>query len=150
MILDTQKNYMNPQTSHDGLAEIFDVEPVDNNQIISSDPIQPIVPAENKEADQDFQYVRQNLYGLIEKGSDAIDKALDVATESQHPRAFEVAGNLIKNIADLTDKLVALQKVKQAMEEGGEKKVSVTVDKAVFVGSTAELLRNIKDNESPK
>lgn len=142
-----QKNSMNPQTSHDGLAEIFDVEPISNNQITTTDPAQPIVSAENKEAERDFQYVRENLYGLIEKGSDAIDKALEVATESQHPRAFEVAGNLIKNIADLTDKLVTLQKVKHAMDENPEKKVSVNVDKAVFVGSTAELLKNIKSHE---
>jgi hypothetical protein len=139
---------MNPQKSHDGLAEIFDVEPINNNQITATNPIHPIVPAENKEAERDFQYVRENLYGLIEKGSDAIDKALEVATESQHPRAFEVAGNLIKNIADLTDKLVTLQKVKHAMDENPEKKVSVNVDKAVFVGSTAELLKNIKSHES--
>lgn len=143
-----QKNSMNPQTSHDGLAEIFDVDPISNNQITTTDPILPIVPAENKEAERDFQYVRENLYGLIEKGSDAIDKALEVATESQHPRAFEVAGNLIKNIADLTDKLVTLQKVKHSMDENSEKKVSVNVDKAVFVGSTAELLKNIKNHES--
>jgi hypothetical protein len=141
---------MNPQTSHDGLAEIFDVDPISNNQITTTNPIHPIVPAENAEAERDFQYVRENLYGLIEKGSDAIDKALEVATESQHPRAFEVAGNLIKNIADLTDKLVTLQKVKHAMDENPEKKVSVNVDKAVFVGSTAELLKNIKSHESTK
>lgn len=137
---------MNPQISHDGLAEVFDVEPISNNQVTVSEPVHPIVP-ETKESERDFEYVRQNLYGLIEKGSDAIDKALEVATESQHPRAFEVAGNLIKNIADLTDKLVVLNKVKHSMEENTEKKVSVNVDKAVFVGSTAELLKNIKNNE---
>jgi len=144
---------MNHQTYHDPLAEVFDVEPIPVTTVtVSESNTFPIAePAVSPEADRDFEYVRQNLYGLIEKGSDAVDKALDVATESQHPRAFEVAGNLIKNIADLTDKLVALQKTKAAIEVATGKSSSYTevnVDKAVFIGSTAELLKALKKHDA--
>jgi hypothetical protein len=145
---------MNHQTYHeDPLAEVFDVEPIPVTTVtVSESNAFPIVESDvSPEAARDFEYVRQNLYGLIEKGSDAVDKALDVATESQHPRAFEVAGNLIKNIADLTDKLVALQKTKAAIEVATGKSSSITevnVDKAVFIGSTAELLKALKKHDA--
>ena len=144
---------MNHQTYQDDpLAEVFDVEPISVNAVTVSESNTFSVAAQttNPEAERDFEYVRQNLYGLIEKGSDAVDKALDVATESQHPRAFEVAGNLIKNIADLTDKLVALQKAKASIEvaTGKSSVTEVNVDKAVFVGSTAELLKALKKHDA--
>lgn len=141
---------MNSQTSDDKLAEIFDVDPISNTKDIvkveTANDINSVVPYDS-EKERDFQYVRSNLYGLIDKGTEAISNALSVAAESQHPRAYEVAGNLIKNIADLTDKLVALQKTKQDLSPEESSPKSVNIDKAVFVGSTAELLKMIK-NES--
>jgi hypothetical protein len=97
---------------------------------------------------QDYDYSRMNHYSLIERGSEALDGILAVARESQHPRAYEVAATMMKNLSDMTDKLILLQKQKQEMERvANPTPTQVTVDKAVFVGSTTELLRKIK-NES--
>lgn len=97
---------------------------------------------------QDYDYSRMNHYSLIERGSEALDGILAVAKESQHPRAYEVAATMMKNLSDMTDKLILLQKQRQEMERVANPVTpQVTVDKAVFVGSTTELLRKIK-NES--
>ncbi|CAB4124368.1 small terminase protein [uncultured Caudovirales phage] len=143
---------MNSQTSDDKLAELFDVTPISNSKDITivDNASQSVVSSSSNEKEDDFQYVRTNLYDLINKGSEAVSNALSVAQESQHPRAYEVAGNLIKNIADLTDKLVALQKTKQMLspqEEFSPKNVNIDKAVVVFNGSTAELLKMIK-NES--
>lgn len=104
---------------------------------------QPIVPRpvqkdEDQDADIDYKYQRENLYNLIEKGQDAIEGILDVAKEAEHPRAYEVAGNLIKNVADITDKLIDLQgKMKKLKED--DIKSNKTVNNNLFLGSTAEL-----------
>lgn len=132
------------------LSSFFDVAPIEQVATAEQQQTSLVVVAEEvDEKNADLQHVRKNLYTLIDQGSDAVKKALVVATESQHPRAFEVAGNLIKNVADLTDKLVALQKAKQDLEVEPESSSpkNVNIDKAVFVGSTAELLKMIK-NES--
>lgn len=152
MTLDLLKQYMNSQTSDEKLAELFDIEPMSNAKDIISveqgNSLPVVVESQEKtEKDQDLQYVRQNLYSLIDKGSEAVSNALSVAAESQHPRAYEVAGNLIKNVADLTDKLVALQKSKQELSPEEQTPRNLNIDKAVFVGSTAELLKMVK-NES--
>ena len=132
---------MNHQTSDEKLAEIFDVEPVDEKPLVPTST--NIVKMDNQDAD--LEYVRSNLYDLIDKGGSAITNALQVANESQHPRAYEVAGNLIRNIGDLTDKLVALQKAKAELQPKEEMPNSINIEKAVFVGSTAELLKRVKD-----
>lgn len=137
---------MNRQTyqSEDTLAEVFDVEPIETTTIPANN--YPVVESMS-ETDEDLNYVRANLYDLIEKGAGAVTNALAVANESQHPRAYEVAGNLIKNVADLTDKLVALQKSKVDLNpESAGPTTQVNVDKAVFIGSTSELLKAIKKN----
>jgi hypothetical protein len=105
----------------------------------------PQTDSENPDAD----YVRSNYYGLIEKGNEALDGILEVAKQSQHPRAYEVAANMIKNMSDVTEKLMILQKQKQ--ELSGKDPVTTTniqVDQAVFVGSTADLLKKIKSEET--
>ena len=132
----------------DKLAEIFEIEPITEKPLVVQ-PQQQLIPFENNK-DQEFDYVTTNLHDLIDKGSQAVANALNVAAESQHPRAYEVAGNLIKNIGDLTDKLVHLQKIKQDMEikENKPTKGGVNVNNAVFVGSTAELLKIVKQNET--
>jgi hypothetical protein len=95
------------------------------------------------EIKKDYEYTRGNLYSLIEKGQEAINGILELAQESEMPRAYEVAGQLIKNVADATDKLMDLQKKLKDIEE--EKvKGPTTVNNALFVGSTAELAKLLK------
>ena len=98
--------------------------------------------AEN--VDKDYDYTRGNLYSLIEKGQEAINGIMEVAGETASPRAYEVAGQLIKSVADTTDKLLDLQKkVKDVNEEDGKSSTNVT-NNALFVGSTSELSKIIK------
>ena len=99
-----------------------------------------------KDAEQDFDYSRSNYYELIEKGNLALDGILEVAKESQHPRAYEVAANMMKNLSDMTDKLMLLQQQRKQLEGGANKAPQVQVDKAVFVGSTADLLKKLKND----
>lgn len=92
---------------------------------------------------KDYDYTRGNLYALIEKGQEAINGILELAQESEMPRAYEVAGQLIKNVADATDKLMDLQKKLKDIEED-KQKGPTTVNNALFVGSTAELAKLLK------
>ena len=103
----------------------------------------------DKDVDNDYEYTRGQLYNLIEKGQEAINGILDVAQNSDHPRAYEVAGNLIKNVADISDKLVDLQKKMKDLDE--EKKGPTTVtNNAMFVGSTADLQKILKQMGNDK
>jgi len=103
----------------------------------------------DKDVDNDYEYTRGQLYNLIEKGQEAINGILDVAQNSDHPRAYEVAGNLIKNVADISDKLMDLQKkVKEVSEETQKGPTNVT--NAMFVGSTSELQKMIKQMNTDK
>ena len=96
------------------------------------------------EIDKDYDYTRGNLYSLIEKGQEAINGIMEVAGESASPRAYEVAGQLIKSVADTTDKLLDLQKkVKDVKEENGSTTNNVT-NNALFVGSTSDLSKILK------
>ena len=101
-------------------------------------------PSEEKEhIDADYEYQRENFYNLIEKGQDAIQGILNVAKESDHPRGYEVAGNLIKQVAEVTEKLGDLQeKMKRLKEVPNSAPKNVT--NALFVGSTAELQKMLK------
>jgi hypothetical protein len=97
---------------------------------------------------KDYEYTRGNLYSIIEKGQEAINGILELAQESEMPRAYEVAGQLIKNVADATDKLMDLQKKLKDIEEEKVGKSPTTVNNALFVGSTAELAKLLKKNET--
>ena len=94
----------------------------------------------------DFEYQRQNFYSLVEKGQDAIEGILDLARESEHPRTYEVAGQLIKNVAEVTEKLgdlhLKMQKLKELPDKGPK-----NVTNALFVGSTTELQKMLKNNK---
>ena len=92
---------------------------------------------------KDYEYTRGNLYSIIEKGQEAINGILELAQESEMPRAYEVAGQLIKSVADATDKLMDLQKKLKDIEED-KQKGPTTVNNALFVGSTAELAKLLK------
>lgn len=107
----------------------------------------PIVVHQSDSAAPDADYSRANYYNLIEKGNEALDGILEVAKESQHPRAYEVAANMIKNLSDVTEKLMILQKQQQDLKPKEAAPTNIAIDKAVFVGSTAELLKKLK-NES--
>jgi|TARA_B100001094_G_scaffold197658_1_gene191701 hypothetical protein len=93
---------------------------------------------------KDYNYTRGNLYSIIEKGQEAINGILELAQESEMPRAYEVAGQLIKNVADATDKLMDLQKKLKDVEEEKQSRGPSTVNNALFVGSTAELAKMLK------
>ena len=128
-----------------------------NNEFnISDDVVQPEVVKDKIEKvresvddiNKDYEYTRGNLYSIIEKGQEALNGILELAQESEMPRAYEVAGQLIKNVADATDKLMKLQKeLKDVQEESTKGPTNVT--NALFVGSTADLAKLLK-SESKK
>ena len=97
---------------------------------------------------KDYEYTRGNLYSIIEKGQEAINGILELAQESEMPRAYEVAGQLIKSVSDATDKLMDLQKKLKEVEEEKESKGPTTVNNALFVGSTSELSKLLKANKA--
>jgi hypothetical protein len=99
---------------------------------------------------KDYEYTRGNLYSLIEKGQEAINGILELAQESEMPRAYEVAGQLIKNVADATDKLMDLQKKLKDIEEEKQVRGPSNVTNALFVGSTAELSKLLKNQNLEK
>ena len=102
--------------------------------------------------EKDYEYTRGNLYSIIEKGQEAINGILELAQDSEMPRAYEVAGQLIKSVSDATDKLMDLQKKLKDVEEEKASKGPNTVNNSLFVGSTAELAKmlksvNLEDNK---
>ena len=94
---------------------------------------------------KDYEYTRGNLYSIIEKGQEAINGILELAQDSEMPRAYEVAGQLIKSVSDATDKLMDLQKKVKDVNEDAPQKGPNTVNNALFVGSTAELAKLLKN-----
>ena len=103
-----------------------------------------IIPSKPDDIRKDYEYTRANLYSLIEKGQEAINGIMELAGEGGSPRAYEVAGQLIKSVADTTDKLIDLQKKLKDVEEDSVKTASNVTNNAVFVGSTSELQKLLK------
>ena len=99
--------------------------------------------------EKDYEYTRGNLYSIIEKGQEAINGILELAQESEMPRAYEVAGQLIKSVSDATDKLMDLQKKLKDVNEEQQQKGPNTVNNSLFVGSTADLAKMLK-SQLPK
>ena len=95
--------------------------------------------------EKDYEYTRGNLYSIIEKGQEAINGILELAQDSEMPRAYEFAGQLIKSVSDATDKLMDLQKKVKDVNEDSPQKGPNTVNNALFVGSTAELAKLLKN-----
>ncbi len=127
----------------DGLNDAFNIE----GEIVSKDTeIEKIekIKSSVEDVKKDYEYTRGNLYSLIEKGQEAINGILELAQESEMPRAYEVAGQLIKNVADATDKLMDLQKKLKDVEED-KTKGPTNVTNALFVGSTADLAKLLKN-----
>ena len=96
------------------------------------------------DAEKDYEYQRQNFYNLVERGTDAVEGILELAKESDHPRAYEVAGNLIKQVAEVTEKLGDLQEKMRKLKEVPNS-APKNVTNALFVGSTAELQKMLKE-----
>ena len=106
------------------------------------------IRSQSEDIKKDYEYTRGNLYSIIEKGQEAINGILELAQESEMPRAYEVAGQLIKNVSDATDKLMTLQqKLKEVNAEEKKGPTNVT-NNALFVGSTAELQKLLKKNST--
>ena len=121
------------------MEDVFDITPMDEVE----EPKPEKVEVDTADVETDYKYARGELYELIQKGQVAIEELLDVARSSNHPRAYEVAFQGIKNVADITDKLADLQK---KMKDLGEekKKGPSTVNNTMFVGSTADLAKMLK------
>jgi len=130
----------------DKLNETFDVsnEIVESKSEIIESKIESI-SSSVEDIKKDYEYTRGNLYSIIEKGQEAINGILELAAESEMPRAYEVAGQLIKNVSDATDKLMDLQKKLKDIEETKQVRGPTNVTNALFVGSTAELSKLLKD-----
>jgi len=103
-----------------------------------------IIPKQINDIQKDYEYTRVNLYSLIEKGQEAINGIMELAGEGGSPRAYEVAGQLIKSVADTTDKLIDLQKKLKDVQEDNTKISNNVTNNAVFVGSTSELSKLLK------
>ena len=126
----------------DILNEVLGVSEPTPKEVVVSEPV-PRPSDDLDDVDADYKYQRDNFYNLIEKGQNAIEGILNVAKESDHPRGYEVAGNLIKQVAEVTEKLGDLQeKMKKLKEVPNSAPKNVT--NALFVGSTAELQKMLK------
>jgi len=134
----------------DNLSKVFGIEPLKQGEVISGG--NEIVPTSNKlgeNADYDYDSARNNLHKLLNQGQDALYHALEIAKQSEHPRAFEVVGNLMKQLADTNEQLLALSERKQKLDlprqnADGPPTKQVT-NNAIFVGSTTELSNLIKN-----
>ncbi len=129
-------------TFEDNMEDIFDIE-VESKDI---EPAKPPLPKKEEKDDQqkDYEFTRAQLYSLLSKGQEALDGALEVAQESGHPRAYEVAVNAMKQVADATDKLIDLQQKMKNLEAPTKQKTGSTTNN-LFVGSTADLQKMLKE-----
>lgn len=141
---------------YDDIDKALDIEstPVESDIVKQKKSVIKNTPDPQEQIQKDYEYTRGNLYSIIEKGQEAINGILELAQESDSPRAYEVAGQLIKSVADSTDKLMDLQKKLKDVnkEEKGSTPNTIT-NNAVFLGSTAELQKFIKGSmkgNSPK
>ena len=131
------------------LDDAFNITPteveVDQTEVKEPVGIQKPDRLTKGDIEKDYEYTRGNLYSIIEKGQEAINGILELAQDSEMPRAYEVAGQLIKSVSDATDKLMDLQKKLKDVEEESTQKGPNTVNNALFVGSTAELAKLLKN-----
>jgi hypothetical protein len=136
---------MKSASKFEDLNDTFNVvDDVVETEVVKQSPKEVVKPTID-DVKKDYDYTRGNLYSIIEKGQEAINGILELAQESEMPRAYEVAGQLIKNVADATDKLMDLQKKLKDVEEETKSKGPSTVNNALFVGSTADLAKMLKN-----
>ena len=123
------------------LDELLDIQ----GEIVQAEKSLPIVSSNEQDKGNDYKYSREIFYGLVERGQDAIEGILDIAKESEHPRVYEVAGQLIKTVGETTEKLIDLQAKMKELDK--DNNVPDKVQNNLFVGSTTELQKLLK-NES--
>ena len=133
------------KNSYDSLNDTFNTDPVEETNIVKEQKRKDQIQKLTDDVSKDYDYTRGNLYSLIEKGQEAINGIMEVAGETASPRAYEVAGQLIKSVADSTDKLMDLQKKVKEIEEDNPKTQNTVTNNALFVGSTSELSKMLKD-----
>jgi|TARA_B100000085_G_scaffold77005_1_gene69264 hypothetical protein len=127
----------------DGLNDAFGSEPSDLQKHVQS--VKPLLKkSDTEDVKHDYEVSRAQLHNLVMKGQEAVDGILDVARASDHPRAYEVAGQLIKNVADTADKLIDLQKKMKELDADDKKNNPSTVNNTMFIGSTADLQKMLK------
>ena len=121
-------------------------------EVTATPEVKPELPTRDvsKELDKDYEYTRGNLYSLFEKGQETLNGIMELADETQSPRAFEVAGQVLKSVADTTDKLLDLQKKLKDIDETKSKGTTNVTNNAMFVGSTAELQKMLKEMGNSK
>jgi len=137
----------------DKVSEILGIDKPEPTKEIVKQEFKPAVPRKEEtdkaDVDNDYKYSRENYYNLIERGQEAIEGILDIAREGQHPRAYEVAGQLIGQVGQTVDKLQDLQKKLKDLKEL-PKSANPQIKNALFVGSTAELQKMLKKDENTK
>tara|TARA_R100000005_G_C4954783_1_gene173764 strand:+ start:662 stop:1102 length:441 start_codon:yes stop_codon:yes gene_type:complete len=144
--MDSQETPQQESTNkYDGIEDALNVD----SEIVPAAPKAEIVDttATKDQLKKDYEYTRGNLYSLIEKGQEAVDGILELAQESDQPRAYEVAGQLIKHVGDVADKLVDLQKKVNEIENPKKTKEVNTTNNTMFVGSTADLAKFLKQQK---
>jgi hypothetical protein len=124
----------------DNLSEIFNMEPIEKvtGELVIDESTGEILETKEQKVESDYDKTRKNLLELLKKGETALNAALAVAQQSEHPRAFEVVGNLMKQVADINSQLMDLHQQKQKLDAPKEQAKNVT-NNAIFVGSTSEL-----------
>ena len=123
------------------LSEIFDVEPIKESTQVET---LPVVIELNDPVNADADFARNNIRELVTQGNQAVNELMLIARDGQHPRAFEVLSGLMKNLADMNKDLLEIQKRKKDLIPKAEAQNNLNIDKAVFVGSTAELVKMLK------
>ncbi len=137
-------------STFDELDKTFNIEPIKEEEVTSVEVVSSESSLEvdsRQQLDKDYEYSRQQIYDLIDKGQKAITGIMDVASQTDHPRAYEVAFQGIKNVSELADKLMDLQKKMKDIEEEKVQKGPSTVNNSVFFGSTADLQKFIKQSK---
>ena len=131
---------------YDGLNDAFGNEPSELAKHVES--VKPkLKKTDSPDIQQDYEMSRAQLHNLVMKGQEAVDGILEVAQASDHPRAYEVAGQLIKNVGDVADKLIDLQKKMKDIDEDEKKNSPSTVNNTMFIGSTADLQKMLKQQK---
>jgi len=126
------------------LSEIFDVEPIKE---VSKEEILPVVVEYADPVNADAEFARDNIRELVTQGNQAVNELMLIARDGQHPRAFEVLSGLMKNLADMNKDLLEIQKRKKDLAPKAESQNNLNIDKAVFVGSTAQLVKMLKNQK---
>ena len=129
-------------STFDGVNDAFGTEPAEIQKHVDEKP--QLKKSETEAVRQDYETTSAQLHNLVMKGQEAVDGILDVARASDHPRAYEVAGQLIKNVGDVADKLIDLQKKMKDLDAEEKKSGPSTVNNTMFIGSTAELQKMLK------